>query len=277
MRVSHPWLAGTLLGGALLAVSELPAAPVVRDAGRVVLTAEIFPLVDDGAALPHAAATLDLDPILPARAVVPFAWPTEGSACRLEIEATGTPGPEGGEHAVTARLVVRLADGRSLASSSTAPIREGTTRIVEGYAERGRRILVALQAERAERLVVGAVARIDHAVRVRLDIARVLGDAVVPLESNLLDTFLGETVEYAFERGAGEDLETMRVGVLPLRIDGDVAVIEVEIDATLPGAPHRVVVSRREKILASRGAPAALSVTAGDPVAGYRFELRADF
>jgi hypothetical protein len=103
------------------------------------------------------------------------------------------------------------------------------------------------------------------------------GGRAVPLESNRLVTFLGEGVEYSFSHGEGGGRESLRLVLTPVRLDGDVAEVEVDVTGSLPGAGGPLLLSRRERILTSRRATSSLEVTAGDPPAGYRFRITTDF
>jgi len=53
--------------------------------------------------------------------------------------------------------------------------------------------------------------------------------------------------------------------------------IEADISGALPSVGGTVLVSRRERIVASRRATSQLTATTGTPPAGYRFQVTPDF
>jgi hypothetical protein len=253
------------------------ALPVLTQETRVLVTFDILPVSGDGSGVaPVASDTVEIPPARTVSRTLDLAWPDAASATRVELELAGTAGPDG-EHrlAVSARLV--LPGGRSVRSSREVIVREGSTQIVDLYSEKSQRLLLALRAERTTRPVVLAGPRAAMQVRLRLEVSRVDGERTVPLESNALDTFLGQGVEYAFRRGDGETLESMRVVLTPLRIEGEIAEIAVEITGTLPGAPARAVVSRSERLIATRGAASGVTMLSGSGPSGYRFTVTPDF
>jgi hypothetical protein len=97
------------------------------------------------------------------------------------------------------------------------------------------------------------------------------------LETNELHTFVGQSVEYSFRMGQDAGLEAVRLSVLPVSISGDVVTIDAEISGALPGADGTVLSSRKQRIVASRGATSPITATAGTPPAGYRFQVTPDF
>ena len=77
--------------------------------------------------------------------------------------------------------------------------------------------------------------------------------------------------------GSGDARESLRVVLTPMRIDGDLAEVDIEVSGSLPGAGRPLLLSRRERIVTSRRATSSVDVTAGDPPAGYRFRITPDF
>jgi hypothetical protein len=189
----------------------------------------------------------------------------------------GALGSETGGDEVVLESWLELPDGRTLQRSRSAPVREGSTHLIEIFAERGRRLFVALQGARAERAVVRAGPTSSRTVRFGLEIQLVEGERAVSLETNVLDTFLGEPVEYSFHRGQEDDLESLRLLLRPIRIEGDLAEIAVEVNGTLPGQPTRFVLSRSERLLATRGAVSSVTVGADGSKTRYRFLVTAEF
>jgi len=97
------------------------------------------------------------------------------------------------------------------------------------------------------------------------------------LETNELHTFVGQSVEYSFRSGQDETLETVRLALLPSAISGDIMTIDASISGALPGAGGTVLLSRNERIAASRHSVSPIAATVGTPPAGYRFQVTPDF
>lgn len=260
--------------------AALPAAalPAIRQETLVALTVDAVLVAPPAEGQTVGTRSATLDPVKPTELALSFDWPGGTGTSTLTLSGTGRVAPDGDEHLVTLGSALKLPDGRVVRADWSVRIREGSTRLVEAYADRGVRVLLALKAESVTRPVVAGAARVaPPQVRFRLEIQHVLGESSESLETNVLDTFLGESVEYSFERGQDDDLENLRVSLRPVRLDGDVAEVDVEVTGTLPGSPNRVVISRREKLLTTRGSASALTVASGDPPAGYRFQIRPEW
>ena len=74
-----------------------------------------------------------------------------------------------------------------------------------------------------------------------------------------------------------EGLEAVRLSLLPASISGELVTIDAEITGALPGGAGTTLLSRRERIVASKRATSSLSATAGTPPAGYRFQVTPEF
>jgi hypothetical protein len=114
-------------------------------------------------------------------------------------------------------------------------------------------------------------------VRFLIAVLRVDGERTLPLETDDLHTFVGQSVEYSFRQGQDAGLEAVRLTLLPVSVSGDLLTIDAEISGALPGADGTTLVSRRERIVASRRATSRLAATAGTPPAGYQFQVTPEF
>jgi hypothetical protein len=263
------------LGAASMPVA---AVPVLTQEARVLLTVALLPASGDATGVvPAARAAIEIPPARSVGQDLTLSWPDPGATTHVHLDLSGTAGPEGGEHEVALDARIELPDGRVVRTSRAIRIREGSTQIVDLYSEKGHKLLLAAQAERTSRPVVLAGAQVGTHVRFRLEVSRVDGEVAVPLESNVMDTFVGQGVEYSFRRGDGDELESMGVVLTPTRIDGEIVDIGVEVSGTLPADPERIVVSRKERLIATRGASSAVTVLAGPGRGGYRFAVTADF
>ncbi len=254
------------------------AVPILIQEERILLTIAVLPSIGGETGVPPAAhRSIEIPPAKSVPAEIELAWPDEHSTTRIHLEVAGHAGLAGGEHEVSLEALITLPDGRSVRSSRSLSIREGSTQIIDLFSEKGRRLLLALQAEGTTHPVVLAAAGVGTHVRFRLEVSRVDGETSVALESNVMDTFLGQGVEYSFRRGEGDTLESMGVVLTPTRIDGDFVDIGVVVSGTLPAAPDRIVISRSDRLIATRGASSAITVLTGAGGGGYRFAVTADF
>lgn len=270
-------LAFRVLLALLASVGCVHAVPLLTQEHRILLTLAVLPAVgSDTGVVPAAQRSIEIPPTRSVSDDLELAWPEPGSTTRIHLELSGKAGPEGGEHEVALDALIALPDGRSVRSSRALRIREGSTQIVDLFSEKGRRLLLAVQAERTTHPVVLAGPRVGTHVRFRLEVSRVDGEASVPLESNVMDTFLGQGVEYSFRRGEGDTLESMGVVLTPTRIDGEIVDIGVQVSGTLPSQPDRIVISRSDRLIATRGASSAITILTGSG-GGYRFAVTADF
>jgi hypothetical protein len=115
------------------------------------------------------------------------------------------------------------------------------------------------------------------AVSFRLDVHWIDGTEAVLLETNRLDTFVGDSVSYAFSLDEPAGARSMEVRIAPLRMVGGVLQVEMEVDGTLPGDGTPRLVARRERWLSSPGATSSLDVVEGEPAKGYRFSVTPSF
>ena len=154
---------------------------------------------------------------------------------------------------------------------------EGSTYLLDVCETSETRLLLALRAEEDNRPVVAQSPVAGRPVRFSIEIVRVDGERAVSLENNQLSTFLGESVDYSFRRGENDQAESVELSLRPIRIDGDLAEVVVEVTASLPGQPDRLLLSRRESLFTTRRAISALTVASGEPPAGYRFLISPEF
>lgn len=205
-------------------------------------------------------------------------WDASGTVATIELDATATPGDEATPHRVTLHTAV-AARGRQVVSNRELVIREAGTQLVAIYEDDARRLVLAIRAEADSRpmLEVAEPVPVGEPVRLRIEVERVEGERLVPLETNSLHTFVGHSVEYSFRRGAGASAESVVLILTPERLAGEVAEISVEVTGSLPGDPDRLLLARRETIVSTRGAASALTVVSGEPAAGYRFRITPEF
>jgi hypothetical protein len=100
----------------------------------------------------------------------------------------------------------------------------------------------------------------------------------VTLETNTLNSFVGQPVSYAFRLGATGEAEALSLKLHPARRVGEALRVEVDVSGTLPGSDGDLqVVARKEQWFSTSGAPSTLSLAEGDPPTGFRFLVTPSF
>jgi hypothetical protein len=207
----------------------------------------------------------------------------------LEVPLGGPGSWPGGVLRLTAVLDRLLEDGASIAlASEVTPrhgrrasaerrfdLREGGSQLVEIFGDRERHLLISIRGEEGTRPVVRRFAAVGARVLLRVEIERIDGTRSVALETNDLNTFVGEPVEYSFDFGGGG--ERLRLVLTPLSLTGSIAQVRAQITGQLPDVAGPIILSRDQSIAASRGATSSVEVVAGDPPRGYRFRITPDF
>ena len=234
-------------------------------------------LLEDGESGALPGKRLEIDPEEGGSLRIRLQWPVPEASSRLELRATGRPGPPDSVHAVALEAELALPDGRRSTTRRALQLQEGTTSLIEVYREGARGLTLAITAERQVRPRVRPARTFGDPVLFRLEVDAVRGEQTVALETNHLTTFMNEPVEYSFRRGEGEMAESVRLLMTPVRRDGDVIEVQVEISGSLPGETARVLLSRTHTLVTSRGATSAVTVTSGKPPVGYRFRITPDY
>lgn len=276
--MASPRLAGSVFALAALAalaaaswISPPFAAPAIRMESAASLRAEV---VLTGPDLPGTIGFLELEslPRQPASASIDLPWPT---GARLELRLTG----ELDSSAATVEAEAIVLRGDETLSRAVRRLAVGTSSstIWEVHRAQGRRIVLGVRVERLARPAVPPPPQVGKPVAFRLFVERVQGDAVTLLETNDLNTFVGEPVSYSFRRGAGIEEERIRVAVSPLRILDDVVQVSVDLEARLPGEDAPPPFRRTQTLFVTRGVESSVVAAAGDPPSGYRFRLVAEF
>ena len=259
-----------------LAATPTPAAPppIVRESAWEVAIEWVR--TGDGAAETVAEGTLTVTPTVEGATRATVRWPGRGE---LPVSASARLERSGGESAPDrVAFVFEVGLGSSpVRTARTYPMQDGGSQLVEVAREGEVALLALLRTERSWRPRLTPAPAASAPFVVHLALARIDGERVVPLETNLLHTFLGEPVEYSFRLGTGDDEQRLRVVFTPLSVTDDVADLRVQVTGKLPSAGAPVVLSRDQRLVASRGATSSLDVVSGDPPAGYRFSVTPDF
>ncbi len=204
-------------------------------------------------------------------------WPAGHGPTKLAITVRSAETSADGEQTVEVAARLTLADGTLVSAARSLRFVERTTSLFEVYRAGDETLTLALEAEAevvkrfASRPSPGAP------VRFHLEIERVLDGRAIPLESNDLDTFVGEPVSYSFVLGEKPESERAKLTLRPLRVVGAMIEIEAEIGGALASAADLAVIGRTERILASRDATSTIALETGTPPVGYRFRITPRF
>ncbi|HEX6852203.1 MAG TPA: hypothetical protein VF139_12450 [Candidatus Polarisedimenticolaceae bacterium] len=267
---------GALIIGLLAATVPALAqtSPLVREPAWEVTVEWVR--TGEGQTASLARQTLTVLPGTEDRVRGTVAWPGRGD---LAMSASGRY-ERAGDETTPDRLAFtfEVALGATpVTARRTYPMIDGGSEIVEVAREGEFALLALIRAERTWRARLRPVPSGVVPFIVNLAVSRLDGERVVALETNVLHTFVGEPVEYSFRFGAGDDEQILRVVLTPLRIDDDLADLRVQVTGKLPASPAPVVLSRDQRMVASRGSTSSLDVVSGDPPAGYRFSVTPDF
>jgi hypothetical protein len=216
---------------------------------------------------PSQAAAIDL--------VVP--WGADRATVTVHFDARLTSLTPDGEAVLLCESSATRSGRAPVVASREIRLADDGSGLFEIFGDGERRLLLTLQGEQVRRAVVRPQTSVGAPVRFVIAVERVDGERIVLLETNELHTFVGQSVEYSFRLGQDEGLQAVRLAVLPVAISGDLVTIEAEISGALPGSGGTVLVSHRERIVASRRATSRLEATTGVPPAGYRFQVTPDF
>ncbi len=264
---------------ALAAASMTPgrAAPSVAMETHVVLTIDAMTLEAGRSNAAGKSLEVEIAPLKPATADLPISWGPERRAMRVRFEARLISVSPDGEAVLSCESAVTSAGVAPVRSSREIRLSDGGSGLFEVYGEDGRRLLLTLRGELVTRAVVRPPSSIGDPVRFHVGVLRVDGESAVLLETNELNTFVGQSVEYSFRFGQDEGLQAVRLTLLPTATSGDLVTIDADISGALPGPGGTVLLSHRERIVASRGATSRVSATTGNPPAGYRFQVTPEF
>jgi len=258
-----------------LASGVARALPVVEQESRLQLTVAILPVEGSTTGAALGTVLLEIPPGDHAERAIDIPWPAGERGSHLRLRASGSPGEAGREHDAVLESWLLLPDTREVHSSRAFRLREGATRFLEVYGDARRRLILAVEAEQVTRPVLRTGPALGRPVRFRLEIERALGERFVPLETNRLDTFVGQAVTYSFTRGQDQELESLRIVLTPLRVEGESLDVEVRVAGTLPGGPGSI--DRKERLVASRGATSSFIVASGQTPSGFRFLITPEF
>ena len=220
---------------------------------------------------------LDIDPAGGGSIRMDLPWPDPERPSRVDLHITGVPSDHGQVHDVRVQSSVTLHGADPVAVDRMAALDEGSLRFVEIFARGDRHLTLALKVERILKPVVLKPSGRELPVNFRLEVSRVTEQGVVALETDTLHTLIGQQVAYSFHRGEGNDLETVRLNLTPLRIRGDLLELRFELHGEIRTAASPLFLSRTETVFTGRSTVNEFRATSGDPPVGYLFSVIAVF
>jgi hypothetical protein len=267
-----------LVGLWALAAGPTQAEPAIHLVQREQLTLEIRALssrildAEDGSVtlVVGESAAEEIDLRLP--------WPDPQAPSRLRLRARRTLTPSGPMLRLESELARPGEEASVRAAREIVFTSEEVTALFE-VARLGDRVLTLAIAGELTRVtdysprpVVGAP------VQFQIDIEWVERGSAQILETNQLNTFVGQSVGYAFQLGEAGLAESLSIRLLPLQIVGNTVRLEVDVSGTLPDPGGGVVViSRKEQWLSTRETTTALDLASGEPPTGFRFLVTSRF
>jgi len=198
-------------------------------------------------------------------------WPTADARCALRLEGRQVGSLDGESWLVELTATLQLADGSRVRSDRSLRLQEASTSLFEIYRLAGQVLTVALSGHLEQETVVPGPPSVGAPVQFELDVQRVIEGQAVTVETNLLNSLVGEPVTYSFKLGERGESDTVMIRLRAVEILGDVAEIEVAISGMLPGPEGMQLVSRTEQWFSSRQSTSTAALEAGDPPTGYRF------
>ncbi len=225
----------------------------------------------------QAIPTLEVEPNVGGRARFDLVWPDPGSSCRVEITAEERPPRPGVPHVVHVEALVTRPGGTTTRASRELQLHDASTTLFEVLRVDGRALTLAIEAEVEKRTVFSTTPSAGIPVHLLLDIQWIEGGEATSLETNSLQTFLGEPVGYSFRLGPAGQAESAEIRLTPLRLFGDVLSLEVEVSGTLPDGEQMALQSRKKQWLTSAGSTSSMDLLTGDSTRGFRFKVTPRF
>jgi len=271
MSLTRGIVVGLLAGCVVAPIGAASGVDVVR---RPRITLSIQPLAPSGQPAecrgPHR---LEVPPGDTGRVRFRVAWPEPEPLVDVELRARQGEAPAGWYLGVSLDAKVSTSDGRELRAQRSVGVSDGTTLLFEVLRENDQPLTLAIQASVTTDLVISRAqaAAVGAPVQFLLEIQRVERGETISLETNELNTLVGEATSYSFRLNRNNATEAVEVVLTPLRLAGEIVEIDVEISGMLPGNDALNVLGRQERWVASRNVTSILAIESGNPPSGYRF------
>jgi hypothetical protein len=221
---------------------------------------------------PERSATLTVEPGQRATGALLLPWPASDRELRigLEARAAGRRAEGGAIELELVALVPRSGGPPSRAVRRLAVGERATTLFEIARDETAGPLTLVVSSERVTETVLRTGPILDRPVRLRLELQEVAAGHARSLETNSLDTIVGETVGYGFRFDEAGQPVSLEVSLRPLEIRGESIELRLAIAGSIPGADAPQIVARTEEWVSARGAASSFDVTTGEPPSGYR-------
>jgi hypothetical protein len=248
------------------------ADPSIHLVEREEITLTVRPLTAQVAEGQPSSLTFDAEGGSSAELELELRWPDADSPRRLRLRATPRPALTGPVARITSELIEQDGSVSARASREMLFTTDSTTALFE-VARHGDHVLTLVVAgERTRRMEYSVLPVIGKPVAFTVEIEWVKEGRGTLLETNLLQTFVGQSVGYSFRLGAPGMAQAASLRLLPLQLVGDTMRVEVDLSGTVTDEDGDVtVISRKEQWLSTRGTTSTLSLADGEPPTGFRF------
>jgi hypothetical protein len=273
--VAARWVAALAIVGSWAPASRA-IAPVALET-HVVLRVEAITVDGERSKATGAVGTVEAGPTGPVTLDLKVPWGPGGASIAVRLAVTLGPVDEDGGVTLRCACTATAAGRPAVRATRDLRLADEGTGLFEVYGEDDRRLLLTLQGERVERPVVRAAPAPGDPVKFVIAVEGVAGEHSEILQTNEVRSFVGQSVEYGFQLGPTDGRESIRLVLLPVSITGDLITIQVEISGVLPGPEGPAMLSRTDRIVASRGSTSKIAATVGTPPSGYRFQVTPDF
>ncbi len=277
-KIDYYHIAACLLG--LTLAAPVQAGPAIHLVEKESIVLRIQPLtarmVGDA-----QDVTLEVDDTTVAEIELALRWPDPQTPSRLRLRATRKIAPLGLGRFVHLESELVEANGRTTRITRELTF-EGetasTTILFEVARVEGGPLTLAVAGEVTKRMSVSAYPAVGPPIQFLLEIQWFENGNSTSLETNQLNTFVGQPVSYSFRLGQPGEVQSGSVRLLPAQLVGDTLRIEVDISGTLPDAEGSMaLISRTEEWLSTSGATSSLDLEAGEPPRGFRFRVTPRF
>ncbi len=257
-----------------------PAGPVIHVVEKESIVLRIQPLTARVVGA-RQDVILEVDDTTVAEIELALEWPDPQVPSRLWLRATRLPALVGLGRFVRLESELLEADGRT-----TRAVREiafedefaSITTLFEVARVESGPLTLAVAGEVTMRTSLSARPVVGPPVQFLLEIQWVENGNSTSLETDQLQTFVGQSVSYSFRLGRPGEAESGSVRLLPVQLIGDTLRIEVEMSGTLPdGEDSIAIISRTEEWLSTSGATSSLALQTGEPPKGFRFRITPRF
>ena len=267
-----------ILGVALLVLASSPAWTDPQIRFRPVATVTMTVLsVDSGV---PATLQVRVDPDDGGSGGLELDWPGRDDRTRITLTLRDESDTKSPQRLLDLRATIER-DGESRELARKWTVEDGSTRLLELDRADERPLTVGLGVSIDEEPFVPRVVVVGRPVRFVVEIERWVGGKGVSLESNTLDTFLDQSVSYAFTLGGGEGLSaSLQLELTPVSVVEQLLATEVQVSGRLSDGAGQRIVGRRERVLASSRQPSRIAAeppAEGEPFDGYVFVVTAEF